>query len=592
MFNSISAGMNKTRFKTNIHSRLTINNKHGHYSIPTTLFKSWAHFLVIFLGLLSFPAFCLESDASKKNIETPYLELLDAYPLDFGVNLDLAVTNNGIALVSDPKSSKIWRLDSTSKLFAPLQITQAGRPYRFNPLSISIDWKDRLWIINSLNQEIIICSPQGQIISTIDRYQSGIKRPVRMDIVSDQIVSVWDDDEKEIIRFQELNSKMVIKKQLLRSSAETAWCRMMNTSSKTSLCLDKDKAFLFLILAGKSVRQFYIPDFTGETYARVGDVLTLSDNCLLINDAASHRIFFATRQLEPTDELLLYRGYLKTPRALFLQNGTYLWIVDEGRQELLKFRLRMAINGIEHALLGEEFLSLGYNDAALREVQRAGQGGGYPKAQLDLLTGRVHYQDGRFEQALSAFIKAARSDQSDAPFWQGNTLFQLNRYKEAVQAYQAALATFTDKAIVYYDIGQTYLSLKEWDLAIKAFSNCLYNDPEYTPAVVGMGRAYIENKQYDKAKHLFTQVSQKREFGLIGEHYLGMISYYTKDYIRAISQLSRAAEKGPYYREALTTLKKAYRKTGQKTKVRDTAQMIAQLKQAGSNKPDILEERW
>ena len=57
-------------------------------------------------------------------------------------------------------------------------------------------------------------------------------------------------------------------------------------------------------------------------------------------------------------EYVLYKPLLRQPSQLTLQ-GEHLWVVNAGAKQILHFRVLQARTGVEHALLGEEFMALG-----------------------------------------------------------------------------------------------------------------------------------------------------------------------------------------------------------------------------------------
>jgi hypothetical protein len=66
----------------------------------------------------------------------------------------------------------------------------------------------------------------------------------------------------------------------------------------------------------------------------------------------------------------LVEPLLLHPTAL-ASKGDDLWVVDEGRKSVLHFRLQRVSTGLEHALLGEEYLATNHAREAADQFKSA-----------------------------------------------------------------------------------------------------------------------------------------------------------------------------------------------------------------------------
>ncbi len=118
--------------------------------------------------------------------------------------------------------------------------------------------------------------------------------------------------------------------------------------------------------------------------------------------------------------------------------------------------------------------------------------------------GRVAWQAGSFDQALSAFDAAAGTSQGKSSMWplldQGRILIYLGRYQDAIQKLNGAIDVFeaTDRGgarpgspayvEAFYRLGQVYEKLGDVNQAETNYRSARTADPNYAPAIDALDR--------------------------------------------------------------------------------------------------------
>ena len=92
------------------------------------------------------------------------------------------------------------------------------------------------------------------------------------------------------------------------------------------------------------------------------------------------------------------------------------------------------------------------------------------------------YHDSLYEQAQEASAKAmnANPDSYEANYNYANSLYQQQKYDEALEKYNQLAATQTDKqrlGELYHNIGNCHLAKKEIDPALEAYKKSLKSNP-------------------------------------------------------------------------------------------------------------------
>jgi serine/threonine protein kinase len=113
----------------------------------------------------------------------------------------------------------------------------------------------------------------------------------------------------------------------------------------------------------------------------------------------------------------------------------------------------------------------------------------------------------RYEEALVAYEQAIRLNPNDAGayYYKGVALGELKRYEEELVAYEHALRLNPNYANTYYNKGVALGELKRYEEALLAFEQALRLNPNDTNAYFGKGVALERLKRYEEALLAFEQ---------------------------------------------------------------------------------------
>jgi len=148
----------------------------------------------------------------------------------------------------------------------------------------------------------------------------------------------------------------------------------------------------------------------------------------------------------------------------------------------------------EAILVFEEVLTIEPNDYQLR--QKLGtilkERGNTEEARVAYFKeGEALFKLGKYEQALTAYDNALqfKSDYYEALYQKGNAFFNLSKYKEAIIAYDNVLKFKPDYYEAFYQKGNAFFNLSKYKEAIIAYDNVLKFKPDYHKASYNRGNA-------------------------------------------------------------------------------------------------------
>ncbi|WP_347173988.1 tetratricopeptide repeat protein [Polaribacter uvawellassae] len=115
--------------------------------------------------------------------------------------------------------------------------------------------------------------------------------------------------------------------------------------------------------------------------------------------------------------------------------------------------------------------------------------------------GRQYFVLNRFKEALRAFDYAVLIDESFIGGYleKAKTLEELKRYEEAIQNYLITLELDDPTAFVFVRIGECYHKLNDLDAATKYFKKAVHEDPLLDKAWLLLTNLFQEEKEYQKA---------------------------------------------------------------------------------------------
>jgi tetratricopeptide (TPR) repeat protein len=116
----------------------------------------------------------------------------------------------------------------------------------------------------------------------------------------------------------------------------------------------------------------------------------------------------------------------------------------------------------------------------------------------------------RYEEALAAYEQALRLDPNDADAYnnKGNALTGLNRYEEALAAYEQALRLDPNYTYAYNNKGYALYGLKRYEEALAAYDQAIFLNPNYTEAYNNKGIALYTLKRNEEALQAYKKARQ------------------------------------------------------------------------------------
>lgn len=98
-----------------------------------------------------------------------------------------------------------------------------------------------------------------------------------------------------------------------------------------------------------------------------------------------------------------------------------------------------------------------------------------------LRSGDKLYDNQDFQSAEETYRKAIEDKLSaNGEYNLGNSIYQQNRYEEALNHYEQAASLSGDpevKSDAYYNLGNTYMNMEEFEKGVDAYKNALRNNP-------------------------------------------------------------------------------------------------------------------
>lgn len=272
---------------------------------------------------------------------------------------------------------------------------------------------------------------------------------------------------------------------------------------------------------------------------------------------------------EPDAEIAAMRSDLENGRTLAF---TVIESASDGIAEVfLTFASALAGETTNHVTLAyarmAEFIAPDYPDATLlcaEILERQGRhdlaiasygrippdSPAHVSAQLGLAQALI--DSDRTDEAISLLSELARSNPDRADIWMalGDIYRREQRYGEAAEAYDRAIATFESDApgqwAVYYARGIAHERLKQWEKAEADFRKALELNPDQPSVLNYLGYSYLERKEnYEEALQMIQKaVEQRPDNGAIVDS-LGWALFRLGRYEEAVEQMERAVELMP-----------------------------------------------
>lgn len=124
----------------------------------------------------------------------------------------------------------------------------------------------------------------------------------------------------------------------------------------------------------------------------------------------------------------------------------------------------------------------------------------------------------------------------------GNSLFNEEKYEDAIEAYNVIIEKFPDAYIVYQNVGNCYFQMEKYDLAEEYYKKVLDKDPRNQEVMLFIGNCYANRGEEDKALEWY----QKIEFDKIDDpmvlYNIGSNFYSQSKFEEALKYYKKAVE--------------------------------------------------
>ncbi|OGI19486.1 MAG: hypothetical protein A3B68_04140 [Candidatus Melainabacteria bacterium RIFCSPHIGHO2_02_FULL_34_12] len=155
-------------------------------------------------------------------------------------------------------------------------------------------------------------------------------------------------------------------------------------------------------------------------------------------------------------------------------------------------------------------------------------------------------------------IKKKNNVYSSSYFEQGIKLHLAGKLKEAVVAFNNALALEPNDAATLTELGELYIQLSNYDLARATLKQASNIAPDDALIYVLLGNAYLESKKYNDAISSYRQAITLEPENTLLRSNLGLSCFLAADYKCAVENLGKVVIMYPYQLRARAALGNAY----------------------------------
>lgn len=155
-------------------------------------------------------------------------------------------------------------------------------------------------------------------------------------------------------------------------------------------------------------------------------------------------------------------------------------------------------------------------------------------------------ENGESEKAIEFHLKAIEINNGAAEYNAlGRAYSNLNRYDDAIAAYQQAIEIDPAYSYAYNGLGVVYSHLDRHDEAIAAYQQAIKIDPAYSNAHTGLGSVYRALSRHDEAMAAYQQAIDIDPANANPHISLGNVYHDLSRYEEAIAAFERAIELNP-----------------------------------------------
>lgn len=150
------------------------------------------------------------------------------------------------------------------------------------------------------------------------------------------------------------------------------------------------------------------------------------------------------------------------------------------------------------------------------------------------------------------------TDELKAALSEGNTLYEAQRYEEAIAAYQAIVEANPDAYVIYKNIGNCYFQLQKYEEAEKYYQKILEKEPENADALLLIGNTYANRGQDEKAMEWYDKIEFEKITDPAVLFNLGANFYKESKLDQALKYYRKAVEINPDFLDAVYYLGLTY----------------------------------
>jgi len=503
--------------------------------------------------------FALHSAEPAEQVESSwFLELVEVVDtadgkLNLGVHLSLERDLRANLLLSDAEHRQIF-CQARDGTMQPLDL----RPQRhFRPYGLVISKDGCLYVANPDFHEVLIFGPDGELSGVIGGLGTRLARPIDVAISEDGLVYVLDDISNVVAAYNASGGF----REAIPLPADVGLPISLSTSLGEIFVLFAGSPRILRIDSVKSYKWFGDEGYGVGQLKSPSDV-SIVDGLLYVVDRTNSAIQVYSTDGNFIHEYVLYKTLLHSPLAICADKQTVT--IANAIDQVLKFRIRSANTGIEHAVLGEEYCVLGYYGRSSKEFEKALLLG-YDPAEVYFYLGFCYYMLESYGEAEEQFRVAQEKDPDDVDtlFQLANSLYRTGEFSEAVEIYQAVLAYEPRHVQAAYNLGGTYLKLGDLEQAESHFNKALELAPGSRDALLGLGRVYMQRGDLPAALRVFKEVLDKAPEDGRASYYIGLIQFEQGQYKEASKAFEKSAAMGPFFIDSLYHLGLSYLALGQ-----------------------------
>lgn len=519
-----------------------------------------ARTVVCAFALLLSVVFALHSAESAEQVGPSwFLELVEVVAdavdgrLNLGVHLSLERDLRGNLLLSDAEQRQIF-FQARDGTMQPLGLRPQGH---FRPYGLAISKDGCLYVANPDSHEVLIFDPDGELSDVIGGFGTRLERPIDVTIVEDGLLYVLDDISNVVVVYSAGGAF----REAIPLPQDVGLPISLSTSLGEIFVLFAGSPRVLRIDSVRSYRWFGDEGYGVGQLKSPSDVTTV-DDLLYVVDRTNSAVQVYNTDGNFIHEYVLYKRLLHNPLAICADEQTVT--IANAIDQVLKFTIRYANTGIEHAVLGEEYCLLGYYGRSSKEFEKALLLG-YDPAEVHFYLGFCYYMLESYAEAEEQFRVAQEKDPDDVDtlFQLANSLYRTGEYPEAAEMYQAVLGCEPRHVQAAYNLGETYLKLGDLEQAESHFNRALELAPGSRDAILGLGRVYMERGDLPTALRVFKEVLDKAPEDGRAAYYIGLIQFEQGQYKEASKAFEESAAMGPFFIDSLYHLGLSYLSLGQ-----------------------------